>query len=165
MIKAHPIILISALMIYSLSIAQDPSDETVPETLKKTNWSDFGDNAQQVDAQNQNSLAKQEKSDYILQGSAPARNPSSTVDWDFTTGSDKYHGGASGAKDLGDGNWGMIAGDANESGGVSATDYLSVKPISGEIGYYNADCNLNTNVNATDYLQIKPNSGKNTSLP
>lgn len=90
---------------------------------------------------------------------------SSTL-YDFTvdgsTAYDKYYGGE--AALLETGVYGMFCGDPNGSGGVNATDYLTVKGASGSTGYYAEDCNLSGGVNATDYLVIKPNSGKTTQI-
>jgi len=90
---------------------------------------------------------------------------SSTVTYDFTTGSDKFYGGSSGAVELETGVWGMIAGDPNANGAINATDYLIVQPDIGASGYQNSDVNLNGAVNATDYLVIQPNIGKGTQVP
>jgi hypothetical protein len=67
--------------------------------------------------------------------------------------------------DLGDGNFGMIAGDVNGSSVVNATDYLVVKSQIGSNGYYNGDSNLSGTVNATDYLKIKSNVGSSSTIP
>ncbi len=82
--------------------------------------------------------------------------------YDFTSGLDKYYGGN--AAVLESGVYGMWAGDPNCSGGVNATDYMTVKNENGNNGYYDEDCNLSGGVNATDYMVIKPNSGKTCNV-
>ncbi len=82
---------------------------------------------------------------------------------DESTPYDKYYGGS--AAQLDTGIYGMFSGDANNSGIINATDYLTVKGQSGSASYNPSDCNMNGSVNATDYLVVKPNSGKNSQVP
>ncbi len=82
---------------------------------------------------------------------------------DESTPYDKYYGGS--AAQLETGIYGMFSGDANNSGIINATDYLTVKGQSGSASYNPSDCNMNGSVNATDYLVVKPNSGKNSQVP
>ena len=91
--------------------------------------------------------------------------PNNTA-YDFTTGqAQAYTKGSDPMISLGDGNYGMIAGDANGSTVINATDYLYIKSQSGGNGYFNGDCNLSGTVNATDYLVVKPNSGNSSQVP
>ena len=86
------------------------------------------------------------------------------ISYDFTTGSDKYFGTTAGAIQF-QGVWGMIAGDANGSSTINATDYLVVKPLVGSNGYFSGDCNMSGVVNATDYLEVKQNVSKSSQVP
>ena len=103
----------------------------------------------------ENSLAKGGKSDYILTNQAPNRSVSSVAGWDFTSGPDMYYGGENAAQDLGDGNWGMIAGDADGDGYINTTDYVNWynSAILSESGYKDTDFNLDGYVNTTDYIR------------
>jgi hypothetical protein len=106
----------------------------------------------------------------IMSNSVQSFSFSSTTCYDFTTGNGNqfYPGNGSEAKLLEttpSNVWGMVAGDANRSTVINATDYLFVKSQSGFSGYFNGDCNLSGTVNATDYLVIKPNSGKYSQVP
>ena len=91
--------------------------------------------------------------------------------YDFTTGPDKYYNYSVnptvGAKDLGDGNWGMRAGDGNQDGYVNATDKGNVWRVqNGTGGYLEGDFNLDGYVNATDignYWRV--NNGTGTTVP
>ena len=100
----------------------------------------------------------------VKTGAAP-RETKAVTEYDFTTGSDKYYGGASGAKDLGDGNWGMAAGDANGDGGVYAEDYTAYRTNQGNEGYEAADFNLDGGVYAEDYTIYRLNQGDETQVP
>ena len=87
------------------------------------------------------------------------------VSYDFTTGSDKYYGGAAAAVEVETGVWAMIAGDANGSGTVNTTDYLIVQPQINTSGYQGSDVNLSGTTNTTDYLVIQPNINKVSQVP
>jgi hypothetical protein len=111
----------------------------------------------------ENSLAKSGKSVYILTNNAPNRSTSSVASWDFTTGADKYYGGATGAKELETGVWGMIGGDVNGSGHISAADRIQVRTAGG-FGYLDEDVNLTGNVSAADRIFIR-NAGGFSAVP
>lgn len=91
------------------------------------------------------------------------------VSYNFTTGADKYYGGANGAKEIEAGVWGMIAGDANADGTVNASDYNDHwLPQNGTTFDYSktGDFNLDGNINATDYNDFwLQNNGKATQVP
>ncbi len=100
--------------------------------------------------------------------SATAQSLSGTLTtYDFTidesTPYDKYYGGSAAQLEIGI--YGMFCGDANNSGIINATDYLSIKGQSGSTSYDPSDCNMNGSVNATDYLVVKPNSGISSQVP
>ena len=84
--------------------------------------------------------------------------------YDFSTAQSQAFG-TNPMADLGGGKFGMIAGDANSSSTINATDYLVVKPLVGSNGYFSGDCNMSGTANATDYLVIKPNIGKSSLVP
>jgi len=65
-----------------------------------------------------------------------------TLSHDFTTGSDKYYGGTNGAVLVGSGVWGLIAGDADGDGKITATDRAICSNQVGKTGYLSGDLNL-----------------------
>ena len=136
-------------------------NQPVVETLKKD-----GDESKTVE----NSLAKGGKSVYILTNQAPIRSTSSVASWDFTTGSDKYYGGASGAKEIDTGVWGMIGGNArNSDQSIFASDLADVRTefLAGASGYNDCDLNLDGDVFASDYALGRLNmlAGASSSVP
>jgi hypothetical protein len=92
--------------------------------------------------------------------------PNSTA-YDFTTGSGQYYRGSTGAKDLGSGVWGMIAGDGNGNGQVQNNDSEDIwKPDNGNSGYRNSDFNMNGQVQNNDNEDYwKPNNGRGSQVP
>ena len=91
------------------------------------------------------------------------------VSYDFTTGSDKYYGGAAAAVEVETGVWAMIAGDANGDGTVNAIDFNDHwLPQNGTAYDYSktADFNLDATINAIDYNTYwLANNGKATQVP
>ena len=87
--------------------------------------------------------------------------------YNFTTGSGQYYGGSTGAKDLGSGVWGMIAGDGNGNGQVQNNDSEDIwKPDNGNSGYRNSDFNMNGQVQNNDNEDYwKPNNGRGSQVP
>jgi len=87
--------------------------------------------------------------------------------YDFTTGSGQYNGGSIGAKDLGSGVWGMIAGDGNGNGQMQNDDSENIwKPDNGTSGYKNSDYNMNGQVQNDDNENYwKPNNGRGSQVP
>lgn len=106
----------------------------------------------------------------ISQGAAATTTP---VIYDFTTGADKYHGGAAGAQFLGykvDGVtevWGMVAGDGDGNGGINIDDRNLIWRVeNGSIGYKAGDYDMNGGVNIDDLNLIwRKNNGKVSLLP
>ena len=90
-----------------------------------------------------------------------------TTLYDFTTSSDQFYGGGVGAKDLGSGVWGMIAGDGNGNGQVQNNDSEDIwKPDNGTSGYKNSDFNMNGQVQNNDNEDYwKPNNGRGSQVP
>ena len=103
----------------------------------------------------------------VISNTPAALTGGNTLNYDFINGdgSQIYPGTGVGAKELATNIWGLIAGDANGSTVINATDYLYIKSQSGGNGYFNGDCNLSGTVNATDYLVVKPNSGNSSQVP
>jgi hypothetical protein len=94
--------------------------------------------------------------------------PSGTVVYDFSTGSDKVYGGATGYKLLETGVWGMATGDINADGSINTTDKSPSgwKIDAGKKGYLGSDLNMNiqvTNRDKNEYLY--PNILKTTGVP
>jgi hypothetical protein len=87
--------------------------------------------------------------------------------YNFTTGSDKAYGGASGHKEIGTGIWGMIATDGNADGSVDLLDKDDIwKQQAGEKGYKSGDYDLNGQVNNPDKDDIwLPNIGSGSQVP
>lgn len=81
--------------------------------------------------------------------------------WDFTTAlSQAYSGGGSAMKALGDGNFGLFAGDNNADGIVTAPDFntWNAETTSGTTGYAAGDHNLDALVTAPDFNQWNANT-------
>jgi hypothetical protein len=95
--------------------------------------------------------------------------PSGTMVYDFSTGSEKVYGGATGYKLLETGVWGMAAGDINADGNVDALDKspLGWKVDAGKNGYLGADLNMNTQVSNKDKndFWVPNNNIKSTQVP
>jgi hypothetical protein len=112
------------------------------------------------------------KSDQKIQ-SASAVNQTSATDavasYDFTTSASKYYGGAEGAAILeingADTTWGMIAGDADQNGGIGASDLITVRSSLGSNDYNNNDIDMNAGVGSSDLILIRQNLGKSSQLP
>jgi hypothetical protein len=72
-------------------------------------------------------------------------------------------------KDLGDGNFGMFACDANADGFVTAPDFnlWNVATTSGATGYEQADCNMDGFVTAPDFNLWNANTtaGASSQVP
>ena len=88
------------------------------------------------------------------------------VNYDFTSSQSQAYG-SNPMIDLGDGSFGMIAGDGNGNGQVQNNDSESIwQPDNGQSGYKNADFNLNGQVQNNDSESFwKPNNGKGTQVP
>jgi hypothetical protein len=86
------------------------------------------------------------------------------VDYDFTDSQNKAYGGNSMA-DLGDGKFGMIAGDGNADGVVNVLDYSSVANNILSRGYAQGDMDMNGVMNVLDYSFISRNILKKSNLP
>ena len=99
-----------------------------------------------------------------------SRNPNnllreSTLFYSFTSSSDQYYG-TEAAIDLGDGIWGMFAGNAyNIVDIINAFDYSMVKSNFALQGYLNTDIDFNGFVNAFDYSITKGNFAKSSKVP
>ncbi|MBN2201557.1 hypothetical protein JW777_06380, partial [bacterium] len=74
------------------------------------------------------------------------------AEYDFSDGAGRYYG-SGGAKELESGVWGMWAGDVNQDGNVTTTDYTSWYNSArlGESGYRATDINLDGVVTTSDY--------------
>ena len=102
------------------------------------------------------------------QSSVKALNNTTAVSYDFTTGHNKYYGGESACVDLsgtGAGPWAMIAGDADQNGGIGASDLTSTRSDLGSVNYNNNDIDMNSGVGSSDLVIIRKNLGKTSQLP
>ncbi len=102
----------------------------------------------------------------VMSASVVSLSSSSTL-YDFTTASNKFYGESAGAKDLGSGVWGMIAGDGNGNGQVQNDDSENIwKSANGTSGYKNSDYNMNGQVQNDDNENYwKINNGKGSQVP
>jgi C1A family cysteine protease len=99
----------------------------------------------------------------VMSATAQSLNSMGTTLYSFTAGSGQYYGGATGAKEIETGVWGMIVGDANDSGHISAADRIQVRTTGG-FGYVVEDLNLTGNVSAADRIFIR-NAGGFSAVP
>lgn len=84
--------------------------------------------------------------------------------FDFTTNINMYYG--SEAANLGDGKYGMFAGDINNDKIINATDRTLWRLHNGDPpGYLSADTNLNTEVTITDSVLITKNANVTSKVP
>ncbi|MFU8843619.1 MAG: DUF1593 domain-containing protein [Bacteroidales bacterium] len=70
--------------------------------------------------------------------------------YDFSASSSKVLGGSSGYNEIGNGLWGMAAGDSNQDKKVDGIDKIFWTNNAGEQGYHMADCNLDGETNNPD---------------
>jgi hypothetical protein len=97
-----------------------------------------------------------------------SQNTTAVTSYDFTTGDgSQFYGGASAAKQMSDGKWAMIAGDADGNGQIQNSDSEDIwKPANGTSGYSNADFNLNGQVQNNDREDYwKVNNGRGSQVP
>ena len=102
------------------------------------------------------------------QSSVKALNNTTAASYDFTTGPSQYHGGEAACVDLsgtGAGPWAMIAGDADQNGGIGASDLTSTRSDLGSVNYNNNDIDMNSGVGSSDLVIIRKNLGKTSQLP
>lgn len=92
---------------------------------------------------------------------------SNAASYDFSTGSDKVYGGASGYRQIGPAAWGMVSGDGTADQQVNNNDKNNVwKMEVGTQGYKAGDFNLDkqvTNIDKTSYWT--PNTGLGSQVP
>ncbi len=84
--------------------------------------------------------------------------------YDLTTGSDNAFGSNS-LQNLGNGKWGMYAGDGDFNGLINVIDYGSVGNHLSEIGYKFGDIDMNGVINLSDYTKTNLNLFKNSQVP
>ncbi|MCB0805371.1 MAG: hypothetical protein KDC05_06190 [Bacteroidales bacterium] len=85
--------------------------------------------------------------------------------FDFTTSSSQAYG-ISSQKDLGNGNVGLYAGDADANGSIDSSDRLIWQNTAGTSGYLHSDFNLDTQVENRDKNDYwKSNLNKQSQLP
>jgi hypothetical protein len=77
--------------------------------------------------------------------------------YDFTDSEDQYYG-SGGTVKMETGVWGMIVGDVNNSGHISASDRIAVRNATG-FGYLICDLNFSGHVSASDRIIIRSATG------
>jgi len=80
----------------------------------------------------------------------PVAYTNSKVDYNFTGHSAMFHGGTNGAVRLEPATWGMIAGDADGDGRITAADRTICSNQLGKTGYLSGDLNLDGVVTETE---------------
>lgn len=99
--------------------------------------------------------------------SMPLVNVSGVYGYNFTTGSDKAHGGLDAQNEINTGVWGMITGDADSDGDIATSDISVIWNYeAGNNGYLSSDMNLDSqvdNVDKDDYWL--PNNGSTSIIP
>ena len=98
-------------------------------------------------------------------GAIKVNSTTAVVTYDFTTGPDKYYNGAAGAKDLGGGVWGMIAGETNSSGVVTNADKDLIDANINATGYLIGDTNLSGVITNADKDDIDANINRASQVP
>jgi hypothetical protein len=89
----------------------------------------------------------------------------SSILYDFTDNQRKAYGNKA-MKDLGDGNYALVAGDvAKEFNIVDASDQKAIDRHSGETGYVLYDVNLQGVVDAADRAMCYNNCGEVSKVP
>ena len=83
--------------------------------------------------------------------------------YDFTTSSGKYYGNE--AADLGDGKFGMFAGDGDANGKVNVLDYGSVTNNLFQSGYNMGDLDMQGTITVVDYGEIYMNLLRFSKVP
>ncbi len=102
----------------------------------------------------------------IMSAAAQTLGSTSTSLYDFSTGIGQYYGtDTNRAKQVQTGVYGMVAGDANGSGTVDASDRSATWNGRNQSGYLNADCNLSGTVDASDRSITWNNRNRSTSVP
>jgi hypothetical protein len=91
-----------------------------------------------------------------------------SASYDFSTGATKYYG-TGGAVELAAGVWGLWAGDGNQDGSTSLTDFTAWRTSAqnGETGYQASDYGLNGHITSSDYVLWFNNErvGATTGMP
>jgi hypothetical protein len=99
-----------------------------------------------------------------IMSAAPVALSGTSTLYNFTTAQAQAFG-ANPLNDLGGGVFGMVAGDANGSGIVTATDISAVISVLNGTGYNAADANLSGIATATDINIIIINVNKSSKVP
>ncbi len=99
----------------------------------------------------------------IMSANAISLNGNSSL-YDFTTGPSKAFG-TNPLTNLGNGKWGMYAGDGDLNNLVNVIDYGSVGNYLFQTGYKFGDLDLNGIINVMDYAKTNLNLFKNSQVP
>lgn len=101
-----------------------------------------------------------------VMSAVPVQLSSNSLLYDFTTGMNKAYG-TNPMKDLGNGRFGLYAGDGNGDGGITIGDRVEVWQLqNGTMGYLGGDFNLDGGVNIIDAnLYWSPNNGTMSQVP
>jgi hypothetical protein len=88
----------------------------------------------------------------------------SVINYDFTTSMNKAYGSNSMIKMI-NGNFAMIAGDADGNRKINDRDYDIIKSNIFSTGYLNGDINMNSVINILDYSKINQNINIKSQVP
>jgi plastocyanin len=102
-----------------------------------------------------------------VMNSTPIPGIGGVYNFNFTTTSANYYGGATGCKELAPGIWGMAASDGNADNQVNITDKVAVWEIeAGHSGYLGSDFSVSSNSDNSDKNNYwLPNLGKSSQVP
>lgn len=102
-----------------------------------------------------------------VMSSGPMQEVNGTYSWDFSSDPYQAYGGGLAHTNLGNGVFGMTAGDGDASGQIGTGDKNDVWALqAGTSGYTPGDFNLDANVTNGDKIDLwAPNSGKGTQVP
>jgi hypothetical protein len=103
----------------------------------------------------------------IMSSSPIDQSDDSTYSYNFTNRPSRVYGGASAQKEITNGIWGMLGGDANGNGNINISDKTGVwSSQTGEHGYFSGDFNLDTEVTNKDKNDIIiPNNNLQSQVP
>ena len=98
-----------------------------------------------------------------IMSAKPVHLPDSTI-YDFTSAQAQAYGNKA-MSDLGDGNFGLTAGDNNNDGVISINDYNGISDNISKTGYFIFDDNMDGIISSSDYNSVSGNLFKYSKVP